>query len=177
MGKERTGILIVFTGQGKGKTTAALGTALRGLGHGWRVCLVQFVKSRDRESGERRAAEAFGDRFEIHPMGEGFIFNPADETRHREAARAAGNLAYEKISSGDYDLVILDEISYPLAYGFLDPDALVDILRRKPARVHVVLTGRDMPASVMEAADLVTVMEEKAHPFHRGHKNIEGIDF
>jgi cob(I)alamin adenosyltransferase len=173
----KNGIIIINTGPGKGKTTAALGAALRALGHGWRVCLVQFVKSPERESGEHRAAAVFGGRLEIHTLGEGFIFDNRDQSQHREAARAAWDTAKDKITSGDYPLVILDEISYPLSFGFLDAQELLEALRRRPAHVHVVLTGRGMPAAVIQAADLVTVMAEEKHPFHQGRKNIEGIDY
>jgi cob(I)alamin adenosyltransferase len=173
----KEGLLIINTGPGKGKTTAALGAALRALGHGWRICLLQFLKSPDRESGERQAAAAFGGRLEMHALGEGFVFNSKNDIRHREAARAAWDLAAAKISSGAYGLVILDEISYPLAFGFLETGTLLEALRRRPAHVHVVLTGRDMPAAVIQAADLVTVMAEEKHPFHQGRKYIEGIDY
>ncbi len=168
---------MVFTGRGKGKTTAALGAALRALGHGLSVCLVQFVKSGRSPSGEREAAKAFGDRFEIHVLGEGFIYEPENAGAHREAARAAWELGAGKIASGKYGLVILDEIAYPLAYGYLEIPAVLEALTSRPERVHVCLTGRDMPEPVLAAADLVTSMEEVRHPFGRGIKNVEGIDF
>jgi cob(I)alamin adenosyltransferase len=171
------GIVIVFTGPGKGKTTAALGAALRLLGHGGRVCLVQFVKSRRSRSGEYEAARAFGERFEIHTLGRGFIFDEKDTTPHRQAAREAWHLAQKKMASGRYVLVILDEIAYALTYGYLPITDVLEALRKRPAAGHVCLTGRDMPQEVVEAADLVTVMEEKKHPYHQGRKNIKGIDY
>ncbi len=173
----KNGLIIIHTGPGKGKTTAALGAALRALGHGWRVCLVQFVKSPGRDTGERRAAAAFGDRLEIHTLGEGFIFAHADQGRHREATRAAWDMAVQKLFGGEYNLVILDEVSYPLTYGFLDTGNLLAALAQRPPHVHVILTGRDMPAAVTAAADLVTVMEDEKHPYRQGRRNIEGIDY
>jgi cob(I)alamin adenosyltransferase len=175
--KKPKGIIIVFTGNGKGKTTAALGTALRALGQGLAVCLVQFVKSARKTSGEREAAAAFGGRFEVHALGEGFNYKPADGERHRLAAQKAWRLAARKIKSGDFDLVILDEISYPLAWGYIGATAVRAALGSRPRRVHVCLTGRDMPAWVIERADLVTSMEEVKHPYERGITNIKGIDY
>ncbi|MBN2352944.1 MAG: cob(I)yrinic acid a,c-diamide adenosyltransferase [Spirochaetales bacterium] len=174
---KQKGIVIVFTGPGKGKTTAALGVALRALGHGLSACLVQFVKSPKNASGEREAARAFGDRFEIHVLGEGFIFKPDRAAAHRRAAHAAWELAAGKIATGNYDLVILDEIAYPFAYGYVDTGAVLDVIAARPRHVHVCLTGRDMPAEVLAKADLVTSMEEVRHPFRRGMKNIKGIDY
>ncbi len=171
------GIVIVFTGPGKGKTTAALGVALRVLGHGPSACLVQFVKSPGSASGEREAARAFGGRFEVHVLGKGFIFKPGEKGDHAGAASAAWKLAAAKIASGDYGLVILDEIAYPLAYGYLDAATVLDAIAARPRHVHVCLTGRDMPETIAAKADLVTHMEEVRHPFHRGMKNIEGIDY
>jgi cob(I)alamin adenosyltransferase len=171
------GITLVFTGKGKGKTSAALGTALRALGHGMSVCLIQFVKSPRRSSGEREAARAFGGRFEVHVLGEGFIFRAGEEEAHREAARAAWRLAAKKIKSGAYDLVILDEISYPLAFGYLEAAAVWRAISSRPGGVHVCLTGRDMPEAFLARADLVTSLVEVRHPFQRGLKNLKGIDY
>jgi cob(I)alamin adenosyltransferase len=171
------GIIIAFTGPGKGKTTAALGTALRAVGHGLGVCLIQFVKSHGRMSGEQEAVGVFGSQFEIHVLGEGFIFKPADAARHKEAARAAWRFAAAKIKSGRYDLVILDEISYPLVYKYLSAATVWKALSSRPRHVHVCLTGRDLPASLLAKADLVTSMDEVKHPFQRGRENIKGIDY
>jgi cob(I)alamin adenosyltransferase len=178
----RKGLLIIFTGKGKGKTTAALGLALRALGHGQRVCSVQFVKSARRVSGEREAVKIFGDRFEIHALGEGFIFEHGHNERHREAALSAWVFASQKIGSGDYDLVILDEISYLLTLNYLTAEAVWEVLEKRPPQVHVCMTGRDMPAFFIERADLATMMEEIKHPFQSkdgpaGTRNIQGIDY
>lgn len=171
------GLCIVYTGNGKGKTTAALGLALRFVGHGKRVRMIQFVKDEIRESGERVAARRLAPDMEIHALGRGFIFDGRDNRVHREAAATAWQFAGETIATGGHELVILDEISYLFSAGFLQPDEAWDTLAARPPHVTVCLTGRGMPDIFMERADLVTRMDEVRHPFQTGQTNIPCIDY
>jgi cob(I)alamin adenosyltransferase len=172
----KKGLLIVYTGDGKGKTTAALGTALRGLGHGFRVCMIQFVKG-PWITGEWKALDVFGDRVTIHATGKGFIRNTSDMDRDSAAAREAWQLAKSILSSSDYDIVILDEITYLFKYGMVEEDEVCGQLRDRRADLHVVLTGRNAPDCLIELADLATEMREIKHPLHRGIKAQRGIEF
>ncbi len=171
------GLVIVHTGEGKGKTTAALGLALRAVGQGLKVAVVQFIKG-SWKYGELRAPE-FLPGFEIHPMGRGFVDlgsqepNPADVALARETF-AVGRA---KVQSGDYGLVILDEVNYAVQYGLIDVAEVVALIREKPPEVHLVLTGRGARPEVIEAADLVTEMKEVKHPYRQGIKAQKGIEF
>ncbi len=169
------GLLMVFTGDGKGKTTAALGTALRAWGHGMRVCVIQFIKAR--ETGEIRAARRL-DGFEIIPMGRGFVGNrgrPGKE--HVEAARKALEKVREKMASGQYQLIILDEVNNALSLGLVRSKELMDLLRERPDDLHMILTGRGAPPEILEMADLVTEMRDVKHPYQEGIGAQEGIDY
>lgn len=173
----RQGLVIVHTGNGKGKTTAALGLALRAVGQGLRVSMVQFIKG-SWKYGELRAPE-FLPGFEILPMGRGFV-DPGGKEPHPEdvaLARETFAAAREKVISGAYDLVILDEANYAVAYGLLDVQSVLGLIREKPSQVHLVLTGRDARPEVIEAADLVTEMREVKHAFRKGVKAQKGIEF
>jgi cob(I)alamin adenosyltransferase len=173
----RQGLVIVHTGNGKGKTTAALGLALRAVGQGLKVFMVQFIKG-SWKYGELRAPELLPG-FEIRPMGRGFVDpgspepNPEDVALARETFAAAR----EATLSGRYDLVILDEVNYAVSYGLVDAERVLALIREKPPGVHLVLTGRDARPEVMEAADLVTEMREVKHPFRKGVKAQKGIEF
>jgi len=173
----RRGLVIVHTGNGKGKTTAALGLALRAVGQGLTVAMVQFIKG-SWKYGELRAPE-FLPGFEIQPMGRGFVDlgnaepHPEDVALARETFAAAR----EKVVSGRYDMVILDEVNYAVSYGLLDVESVLGLIREKPAPVHLVLTGRDARPEVVEAADLVTEMREVKHAFRQGVKAQKGIEF
>jgi cob(I)alamin adenosyltransferase len=173
MGK---GLVVVFTGNGKGKTTSALGLALRALGHDYRVCMIQFVKGKWK-SGEVVSARQFGDRFEIFTMGKGFIFNAKEEEPHREAALEAWGFAREIIGSSRYSIVILDELTYLLKYNMIGEKEVLDVLSTRPECLHIVITGRDAPASLIEAADMVTEMKEIKHPLNGGIKGQKGIEY
>jgi len=175
----RKGLIIVYTGPGKGKTTAALGAALRAVGQGLRVLMVQFIKG-SWHYGELDAAEMLGkERFTILPMGRGFVKvgeekpDPEDVRRVEEAWQFAS----QKLASGEYDLVILDEINYAISYRMLDPEQVVQALRAKPEMVHVILTGRNAHPSITEVADLVTEMREVKHPYQKGILAQRGIDY
>jgi cob(I)alamin adenosyltransferase len=171
------GLLIVHTGKGKGKSTAAFGMVFRALGHGLPVAIVQFVKGKWR-TGERAALEKFGDLVSINTMGEGFTWDTQDRQRDIAAARAAWEQARALILSGDYKLVLLDELNIVLRYAYLPTQEVVAFLRdEKPDDVHVIVTGRNAPEALVEIADLVTEMEMVKHPFRSGVKAQVGIEF
>ena len=173
----KKGLTIVFTGPGKGKTTAALGLAVRAVGSGLRVLMVQFIKG-SWHYGELDAVQAFGDRFVIRPMGKGFVKLGGEvDPEHRKAAEEAWSFARENILSGEYDMVILDEINYALSYGLLAVEPVLESLRAKPEMVHVVLTGRNAHPAIVEGADLVTEMREVKHPYQKGIDAQRGIEY
>ncbi len=177
-GKEkRQGLIIVNTGNGKGKTTAALGTAFRALGQGFKVAMIQFIKG-GWKYGELNAAEKF-ENFTLEPMGHGFLKLGDAEPDPEDCALAVKTWekCAEKILSGDYDLVVCDEVNYALSYRLLPVEMVLETLRRKPAWVHVILTGRDAPDELIEIADLVTEMREIKHPYRKGIKAQRGIEF
>ncbi len=173
----RKGLVIVHTGNGKGKSTAALGLALRAVGQGLRVSMVQFIKG-SWKYGELKAPE-FLPGFEILPMGRGFIDlgsktpNPEDVALAQETFRAGR----AKVLSGEYGMVILDEVNYAVDYGLLAVEDVLRLIGEKPPEVHLVLTGRNARPEVIEAADLVTEMREIKHPFQKGIKAQKGVEF
>jgi cob(I)alamin adenosyltransferase len=171
------GLLIVHTGKGKGKSTAAFGMVFRMLGHGEKVAIVQFVKGRW-QTGERVALEKFGDLVSINTMGEGFTWETQDRQRDLAAARAAWERARALIKAGEHRLVLLDEINIVLRYDYLPIEEIVAFLRdERPEHVHVVVTGRNAKDELIEIADLVTEMEMVKHPFRSGVKAQKGIEF
>jgi cob(I)alamin adenosyltransferase len=174
-GRARQGLVVVNTGHGKGKTTAALGVVLRAWGRGMRVIIIQFVKTRTGNYGENRAARKLG--IEMIPMGEGFTWLSKDIEKDKATAREAWELARQKIYSDEYDLVVLDELTYPLTYGWIPVQEVIDALRQRPEGLHVIITGRDAPEELVEYADLVTEMQEIKHPFNKGLKAQPGIEF
>ena len=173
------GIIAVNTGDGKGKTTAALGTAFRAVGYGKRVCVIQFIKG-DWHAGELDAAKRLAPELEWHRAGLGFykiLDDDRPEEAHRRAAAEGLALAREKVASGDYALVVLDEINNAIDTGLLDVEAVLEILRDKPEPVHVFLTGRNAHPDVIALADLVTEMREVKHPFREGMLAQKGFDY
>ena len=171
------GLLIVYTGKGKGKSTAAFGMVLRALGHGMPVAVVQFVKGKW-ETGERAALQKFADLVTVHTMGEGFTWETQDRQRDIAAARAAWERGKAFIAAGKHRLVLLDELNIVLRYEYLPIDEVVAFLRdQRPADVHVIVTGRNAPEALIEAADLVTEMAMVKHPFRSGVKAQKGIEF
>ena len=170
------GLLVVHTGKGKGKTTAAMGIVARCIGHGQKVGIVQFVKGKW-ETGERVVLEAFPDLVTITAMGEGFTWETQDRRRDIEAAQAAWQRGKEMIASGEYDFVLLDEINIVLRYDYLDIAEVVETLSQKPENVHVACTGRNAKDELMEAAHLVTEMTERKHHFRANFKAQAGIEF
>lgn len=176
-GKTRTGgLVIVHTGKGKGKTTAAMGLALRALGRGMRVGIVQFVKGAW-DTGERRALERFGDQVVFRAMGEGFTWETQDRARDVAAARAAFEAAREMMTDPSFAMVILDELNIVLRYDYLPVDAVLEALETRRADLHVVVTGRNANPALVERADLVTEMTLVKHPFQEGVKAQPGIEF
>ena len=178
MANER-GLLIVYTGPGKGKTTCALGTAFRAVGQGLRVLMVQFIKG-SWHYGELDTAKMLGDeKFEIRPMGRGFVKVGGAETDPEDIrlAEECWETGREAIYSGKYDLVILDEINYTISYKMLDATKVVEELKGRPEHVHVICTGRNAHPLLVEQADLVTEMKEVKHPYTKGILAQRGIDY
>jgi len=174
-GSERTGWLLLYTGNGKGKTTAALGLVFRALGRGLRVAVVQFIKGRWK-TGERLFAETItGLTFLV--MGHGFTWESDDLSDDRRAARDAWATAQALIQAGEHAVVVLDELTYAIHYGFVPVEEVVATLRERPRDMHVVVTGRHAPPELIAAADLVTEMRSLKHPFDRGMTAQPGIDY
>ncbi len=170
------GLLIVHTGKGKGKTTAAFGMVFRSLGHGHKVGIVQFVKGKW-ETGERVALDKFSDKLTVRTMGEGFTWETQDRQRDIDAARSAWEQAKELIMDDEHKLVLLDELNIVLRYDYLDINEVVEFLQNKPEDKHVIITGRNAKDGLIEAADLVTDMTMVKHPFRSGVKAQIGIEF
>lgn len=169
------GLVIVNTGNGKGKTTAALGVLFRAWGQNMRVAMLQFLKSQTGKWGEVRAAQKLG--VEIIPLGDGFTWN-SDNLEHDKAlAQQCWQLCREKIESNQYDVVIMDEITYAINYGWLDVAEVLTTLRGRNPKMHIILTGRNAPAELIEYADLVTEMNEIKHPYNQGILAQKGVDF
>lgn len=173
---EERGLLIVHTGKGKGKTTAAMGLAVRCIGHGMKVGLVQFVKG-IWETGERRVLESFPELCVMKAMGEGFTWETQDRQRDIAAASRAWNTAQEMIKDSSFKMVILDELNIVLRYGYLALDDVLPVLQGKPRDLHIVVTGRNASEKLIEAADLVTEMTAVKHPFRSGVRAQPGIEF
>lgn len=169
------GLVIVNTGDGKGKTTAALGVLTRAWGRGMRVCMLQFIKEQNANFGEEQAARKMG--VELLPLGGGFTWMSEDIAEDRALARAGWARCRAAIEGGEYDIVILDEITYCFKFGWLVLAEVLDVLRARPAGQHVILTGRDAPEELIAFADLVTEMREIKHPYREGIKAQKGIEF
>ena len=178
MADVRRGLIIVNTGPGKGKTTAAMGTALRAVGQGMKVLMLQFLKG-SWHYGELDAVKVFGDNFIMKQMGRGFVKvgsaepDPEDVKMVEEAWKESR----EAILSGKWDLVVLDEINYAISYGMLDPAKVVDALKQKPEMVHVILTGRNAHPTIVELADTVTEMRQVKHAYEKGVEAQRGIEY
>lgn len=170
------GLLIVNTGPGKGKSTAAFGLMLRALGHGWRVGVVQFIKGAW-ETGERKALEAFGDQITWHTMGEGFTWETQDKARDIAAATRAFAKARELMADETIRLIVLDELNIALRYEYLPLDEVVAVLSSRRSDLHIVVTGRNAKPELIAAADLVTEMTLVKHHFAAGVKAQQGIEF
>ena len=180
----RRGLIVVYTGNGKGKTSAALGTALRALGHGWRVLVIQFFKGDwPIVFGEVEMGKRLAPQLEVLQLGKGFVKYMGDKKpfeEHLAAAREALQVAQEKITSGRYDMIILDELLYAIDYAgvqLVSVDDVLGLLAAKPAALHLILTGRNAPQAIVDRADLVTSMEEVKHPWQQKIPAQVGIDY
>ncbi len=170
------GLLLVNTGNGKGKTTAALGLVMRALGHGFRVCVIQFIKGIS-TSGELLAAKRFEDLLDVHVMGRGFTWTSKNLEQDKKIAAEAWQFAHKVLLSDDYKLVVLDELTYLMKYRFVNSTEIIEGLQQRRKDLCVVVTGRDAPQVLIEAADLVTDMREIKHPFKQGVKAQRGVEF
>ena len=173
------GLVIVYTGNGKGKTTAALGMALRAIGYDHKVCMLQFIKG-SWHYGEMDSSKKLEPNFELIAVGKGFVGilddnSPREE--HEKYAAEAVRICREKIFSEKYDVIILDEVNYAITLGLIDVQEIIKIIKEKPSDLDLVLTGRDVKEEIIELADLVTEMKEIKHPFKSGIKAKKGIDF
>jgi cob(I)alamin adenosyltransferase len=178
MESSRRGLILINTGPGKGKTTAALGTALRAVGCGMKVLMLQFIKG-SWHYGELDAVETFGSNFVLKQMGRGFVKIGGAEADPEDIrlVQAAWDEAREAINSGQWDMVVLDEINYAISYKMLDPATVADALRNKPEMVHVILTGRNAHPLLVELADTVTEMREVKHAYQKGILAQRGIEY
>ncbi|OGC78058.1 MAG: cob(I)yrinic acid a,c-diamide adenosyltransferase [candidate division Zixibacteria bacterium RBG_16_50_21] len=177
--KERQGLIIVYTGDGKGKTTAALGTILRAIGYNWKVCVIQFIKG-SWTYGEMKGLKRLEPDVVLKVLGQGFVGiiddkKPIEE--HIAAAQGALKAALEDVQSDKYDLIILDEINVALNLGLIDLSEVKKLLTGKPKRLHLILTGRGAPQDIIDMADLVTEMKEIKHPYQKGILAQKGVDF
>ena len=173
------GLVIVYTGNGKGKTTAALGMELRAIGYDHKVCMLQFIKG-SWHYGEMDSSKKLEPNFELIAVGKGFVGilddnSPREE--HEKYAAEAVRICREKIFSEKYDVIILDEVNYAITLGLIDVQEIIKIIKEKPSELDLVLTGRDVKEEIVELADLVTEMKEIKHPFKSGIKAKKGIDF
>lgn len=174
--QEEKGLLIVYTGAGKGKTTAAMGMALRCLGHGMKVAVVQFIKGAI-DTAEERALKTFGDQITFLRMGEGYTWETQDRERDTKFAQQAWQKAAEFLRNPSYAMVILDEFNIALQHGYVDLADVLPVLRARPPMQHVVITGRGANEKLNEEADLVTEMKQVKHPFRKGIKAQAGVEF
>lgn len=178
--QQQKGLVLVYTGNGKGKTTAALGVAIRATGRGKRVLMIQFIKSPHATSGEKIMFERIG--IEMHQVGIGFTWTKTPE-EHREALKKAWRFTKEKVNSGEYDVVILDELNNALAItsfpveDVLPLDEVVELIQNRPKTMHLIITGRDANEKIIAAADLVTEMKEIKHYYQDGIPAVKGIEF
>ena len=175
----KDGLVIVYTGNGKGKTTAALGLAIRAIGYEHKVCMLQFIKG-SWHYGEMDSSKKLEPNFELIAVGKGFVGilddnSPREE--HEKYAAEAVRICREKIFSEKYDVIILDEVNYAITLGLIDVQEIIKIIKEKPSELDLVLTGRDVKEEIVELADLVTEMKEIKHPFKSGIKAKKGIDF
>ena len=179
---EERGLILVNTGNGKGKTTAALGVVLRAVGQGFKVLILQFIKSGN-GYGELSGLAKLGDQVEIRSMGKGFIYYKRDEvgeaelSRHKEAAQVAWRTLVEEVNSDKWDLIVMDEINNAINYELIDVNSVVEMLKNKPKRLHVVLTGRYAKPEIIDMADTVTEMKVVKHAYEKGIKAAKGIEF
>jgi cob(I)alamin adenosyltransferase len=168
-------VVVLNTGHGKGKSSAAFGVMVRGWGRGWRVGVIQFLKGGKWRTGERKLADQLG--IEWHTLGDGFTWESTDLERTAELGRQAWQVAAAKLSSGDYDLLILDELTYTIKYGWVPVGSVVAAIRDRSPGTSVVITGRDAPDELIEVADTVTEMRKVKHAYDAGISALKGIEY
>jgi cob(I)alamin adenosyltransferase len=168
-------LVLVNTGEGKGKSTAAFGVIMRAVARGWRVCVIQFIKSDKWKVGEEKIGRQLG--VEWLKGGDGFTWESPDLDRSEGRAAAAWQLAAAAITGGEYQLVVLDEITYPMNWRWIDADEVIRVIRSRPPKVNVIATGRDAPQALIDVADTVTEMVKIRHAYDRGIRARRGIDF
>ena len=171
----RKSIVLVNTGHGKGKTSAAMGVMARGWARGWNVAVVQFIKGGDWKVGEKKLADHLG--IEWHELGDGFTWESDDLDETAAKGRHAWQVAKRLLASGDYDLLILDEVTYAMIFGWIDTAEVAEALRTRPERTNVVLTGRDAPDEIIAVADTVTEMRLIKHAYEQGISAMRGIEY
>ncbi|GKX31278.1 cob(I)alamin adenosyltransferase/cobinamide ATP-dependent adenosyltransferase [Vallitalea longa] len=180
MSNNQKGVVLCYTGNGKGKSTAAFGLAIRSIGHGKKVCIIQFIKSADILIGEREVFKKLD--VEMYSMGKGFT-NINDIEDHKKGITEAWELTKDKINSGEYDLIVLDEINNVFAIDrfpiedVLSVEDCIDVFKNRPDRTNIVITGRNAPEKLMDAVDLVTICEEKKHYYNEGRMAVKGIEY
>lgn len=170
------GLVILYTGDGKGKTTAALGQAVRAAGHGLKICIIQFIKGKWETGEAKTARDHLAEVVEFHTLGTGFTWKE-EESSVREAGRRAWDFAKETVLSGRFDLVVLDELTYLINYRIIEELEVLDLLQKRPHRQHVVITGRGASQGIIQAADLATEMRLLKHPYENGIKAQKGVEF
>jgi cob(I)alamin adenosyltransferase len=168
-------LVLVNTGDGKGKSTAAFGTALRAVARGWKVGVIQFLKSGEWKVGEESVGRRLG--IDWWALGDGFTWDSEDMEESEAIAREAWASARERIESDEYDLLILDEITYPVNWGWIEVDELLSVIAARPDRLNLILTGRDAPAELVQVADTVTEMKKVKHAYDEGIMARRGIDY
>lgn len=171
----RPSIVLVNTGHGKGKTSAAMGVMVRGWARGWKVAVVQFIKGGDWKVGEKKLADHLG--IEWHELGDGFTWESTDLDESAAKGRHAWEVAKAMLASGDYDLLIFDEVTYPMIFGWIDTAEVADAIVHRAPRTNVVLTGRDAPEEIIAIADTVTEMRLVKHAYEQGINAMKGIEY
>ena len=171
-----TGLIYLYTGDGAGKSTAALGHIFRALGYRWKICMIQFLKNA-RSTGEVKTAKVFSQLLEFHIKGKGFIYSSKDKKEHIKAAQDAWEFTKKKIESGAYNLIVLDEMTYLIKYDIIAESEIISVLKNKPKNLHIIITGRDASEGLIETADLVSKIENVKHPYDLGLKAQKGIEF
>lgn len=168
-------LVLVNTGDGKGKSTAAFGTVMRAVARGWQVAVIQFLKSREWGVGEEEIAKRLG--VDWWTLGDGFTWDSEDMGESEAVARSAWEKAKDVVAAGEHDLVVLDEVTYPMNWGWIDTAEVVETIESRPPSVSLILTGRDAPAALVDVADTVTEMRKVKHAFDRGVMARRGIDY
>jgi cob(I)alamin adenosyltransferase len=173
--EKRTGLVIIYTGSGKGKTTAALGMLLRAWGHDFRAVVLQYIKRPDSVCGEHYAFQRLG--WEVVTMGSGFTWVEENGVKNEALSKELWNITKEKINSQNYEMLLLDEFTYPLQYGWIQIEEVLEVLKNRPRNLHVIITGRNAPQKLLDFADTVMQIEQIKHHLQKGIKAQPGIEY